>query len=356
MRYGGAYLDMTTVMFRSLDGIWDNDGDGVDNRLYVTSVLELDDSNNHEYYPRPAMTNSNLHDEHDTLPSSTLSNRKCREGAAPNPALLNNAVLLSPRPNNPILVEFLHRSLQYSENPANSLSEIQSRPEFSRVLPHILSDKNLGLLGSESMVLYMAYLWIFTDLVMYDEILRAGELVVDLPTLRWTYDFLVLPSLMKEGASPSSLWLLVSGLFSRWCTYWKRLFLSQDYDALASSSQSYPLSSLTSQLQYERRQQQKHLRVYDWKIWNTAIRTLQMLRYAAYDEQSLASAMVEDITMIKSSSDNTNKYQSQMKTYQELVGQETTMGRMYRAAVQGTGRNATLDGARPLGYGAPRDW
>ena len=39
--------------------------------------------------------------------------------------------------------------------------------------------------------------------------------------------------------------------------------------------------------------------------------------------------------------------------YEELTSLQSTYGRLYQMATKGTGVNATLEGARPFGYGAP---
>lgn len=55
--------------------------------------------------------------------------------------------------------------------------------------------------------------------------------------------------------------------------------------------------------------------------------------------------------MFKTSTDG-GTLQSQL-SYDELMSLQSTYGRLYQMATKGTGLNATLEGARPFGYGAP---
>ena len=55
--------------------------------------------------------------------------------------------------------------------------------------------------------------------------------------------------------------------------------------------------------------------------------------------------------MFKTSTDG-GTLQSQL-SYEELMSLQSTYGRLYQMATKGTGLNATLEGARPFGYGAP---
>lgn len=82
-------------------------------------------------------------------------------------------------------------------------------------------------------------------------------------------------------------------------------------------------------------------------MWTTVIQASRMLHFTEYDNPSLAASIAEDITMIKYSSDGTKN-----QALDVLLGAPTTIGRLYRAAVDGTGKNATLEGARPFGYNA----
>ena len=55
--------------------------------------------------------------------------------------------------------------------------------------------------------------------------------------------------------------------------------------------------------------------------------------------------------MFKTSTDG-GTLQSQL-SYEELMSLQSTYGRLYQMATKGTGLNATLEGARPFGFGAP---
>lgn len=317
MNYGGAYLDVTTVMFKSLNGIWDQALNEESDKIFVTSVLEFGSEEDRK-------------DSDDSSPKQV--------------ALLNNAIILSPRPNNPILAEFLRRCILYSENPATSIEEFKSRPEFSRVIHH-LNDTNLGLLGGEGLLLYSANLWIFTDLVLYDESLRAGEYVIDLPALRWSFDFLVLPDVFDTARRKKAL-ELDCGNCSR-VSSWLRRYLA--LPPIFQTQRQLPIpQELPSTVQ-----EVQQLRITNWKLWNVILGASRMTRFTRYDDQDVAASLVDGAVMIKMSADHKQRVEC---SYEDWTGMKSTIGRIYRAAAKGTGRNASLEDARPIGFGAPSVW
>ncbi|KAL7449483.1 hypothetical protein ACHAWC_001540, partial [Mediolabrus comicus] len=183
-RYGGAYLDMTTVVFQSLDGIWDqelsrggrriggsgsggreeeivqqgeegssNDGGEELNRIFVPTVLELG-----------TKRSTTTDESSSSAEQSSTTNPSSSSSSSTTIGLVTNSVILSPRPSNPIILKFLDRILIYSENPASSATELKSRPEFQRVHQYMTNKRKLGILGKDGTLLYSAHLWIFTDL------------------------------------------------------------------------------------------------------------------------------------------------------------------------------------------------
>ena len=332
-RYGGAYLDMTTLLMKSLDGIWEselrrvekekkmmmeeeggsNDGGRVYSRIFVPTVLELEMNINN---------NNNMIDEQQQQSSLPPA-------ASTTSGLVTNSVILSPQPNNPILLKFLSRILQYSENPASTALELKSRPEFKRVLPYMNAKDNhqLGILAQDGTLLYSAHLWIFTDLILFDEELEAGKYFVDLPALRWTYDFMILPhTLARFDETKKTTTALLS-----------------------SSSSSCSTTTTTTATIHEQLQNE---RIHTWNTWHILKHALWgMVPWQEFDDPNLVDYTIQNVVMFKTSTDG-GSLQNQ-RSYNDLMNWKSSFGRLYRRAIEGTGMNATLEGARLFGYGAP---
>eukprot|EP00986_Skeletonema_menzelii_P009567 scaffold4383_cov145-Skeletonema_menzelii.AAC.6 len=358
-RYGGAYLDMTTLMFKSLDGIWDSELKRVEerggrNRVFVPTVLELgerlieddddgrdDDSLRIDSNPEQEEEGAQQEQQIEAVTTTTTTSHQSSSNNAVG--LVTNSVILSPQPNNPILLKFLERILQYSENSASTAQELKSRPEFSRVLPYMTNySQKLGILGKDGTLLYSAHLWIFTDLVIFDKEMEAGKYLVDLPALRWTYDFIILPHMLDKFDDEEALGSSVGASSSP---------SSCDLTSIDSSpspscdveSSSTASTSIHDQLQNER--------IHTWNAWHILKRAIiKIITFREFDDPNLANYFVQDVAMFKTSTDG-GTIQNQMK-FEDFLNMKSTMGRLYRTAMAGTGMNATLEGARPFGYGA----
>ena len=352
-RYGGAYLDMTTMMFKSLDGIWESELKRVEerggrNRIFVPTVLELgerpmeeeDDSvvdDDDVALLIAAATDDDCNQQHDDEQQQQPSSSSSQQSSSSNAVgLVTNSVILSPQPNNPILLKFLERILLYSENPASTAQELKSRPEFQRVLPYMTNtnyQRKLGILGKDGTLLYSAHLWIFTDLVVFDREMEAGKYFVDLPALRWTYDFIILPhTLTKFDAANAAGGGACDSMMSK-----------TESSSSSCSSQAAPSTSLQEQLQNER--------IHSWGTWHILKRALWgLIPWQEFDDPNLTNFLVQDVVMFKTSTDG-GTLQTQ-RSFEEFMTMKNSLGRLYRMAMEGTGMNATLEGARPFGYGA----
>jgi hypothetical protein len=173
-RFGGAYLDVSTIIFRSFDGIWDSAAD----ELYLTTAVDV------------GIGNASF-------------------------ALANNALLMAPRRGNRVIMEWHRRLVEYAERPCETTAEMQRHAAFKRVAPY-LTDPALGVLKDVGP--YCSFLWILADLLHFDPDF-ANEKVIVLPQRRWTFDFFCFtsslgftdvddPSADKPIASWSSLALL----------------------------------------------------------------------------------------------------------------------------------------------------
>ena len=147
IRYGGIYMDASTLVYKGFDDIWD----AVDeDKVLLTSLNQL--------------------------PKAGLD-------------MYNNGLLMTKRPYNPFLLEWRRRIVQYSENPALSIDEMKVHPAFSRVNQH-WNDPTLGILGA--MIPYHSNLWILNDLIWHNES-GLSDHVMHLPKMRWGFYFHVLP-------------------------------------------------------------------------------------------------------------------------------------------------------------------
>lgn len=154
-RFGGVYMDVSTVCMRSFDGIWENPGDS-EVMLCMPGWLE------------------------------------CGTKA------VNNAIIMALKPNTPYVVRLQQRVLAYAESPCSSLAEMKAHPAFGAWKRHF-DDPGMGALSD--MMEYAAILWIMADCLVYDEHVRqyVQEHVRALPTFSWTHDFLCLPEPPKDG-------------------------------------------------------------------------------------------------------------------------------------------------------------
>ena len=249
LRYGGVYMDVSTVALKGFDYIWNSTSP---DDLLLTTAL-------------------------------TFSN---------GVSMTNNALILAPGHDNPVLRELQHRVLAYSEAPVATRDEMLAHPAFRRVAP-LFDEPGLGVL--QEIIPYCSFLWIFTDLLYYDQALRPfiKENVRVLPGRRWTFDVFSLPILGKTTTydptkdPPVTTWAKYALLRSMWSRSLDRFF----------------------------------------------------------DDKERAERLIEQINVLKFSSAGID-FHLPMKHYLEL---ESTMGRIYRAAVsEGLTIQATLKGATPV--------
>jgi hypothetical protein len=154
-RFGGVYMDVSTVCMRSFDAIWENPGDA-EVMLCMPGWLDC------------------------------------------GTKVVNNAIIMALKPDSPYIIRLQQRVLTYAESPCNSLPEMKKHPAFGTWRRHF-DDPGMGILID--MVEYAAILWIMADCLVYDEHVRqyVEEHVRALPTFSWTHDFLCLPEPPKDG-------------------------------------------------------------------------------------------------------------------------------------------------------------
>ena len=157
IRYGGVYMDASTLVYKGLDGIWDALADDNDNddKLLITSLNQL--------------------------PNVGLD-------------MYNNGLLMTKGLHNPFLVEWRRRILYYSEAPALTQDDMKRHPAFSRVHQH-WDDPSLGVLGA--MVPYHSNLWILNDMIWHNE-MNLSQHIVHLPKIRWGFYYHSLPHFFDQ--------------------------------------------------------------------------------------------------------------------------------------------------------------
>jgi len=191
----------------------------------------------------------------------------------------------------------------------------------------------LGILGKDGTLLYSAHLWIFTDLVLFDKEMEAGKYFVDLPAFRWTYDFVILPRTLARYDA-------LGGASAAAC------------DAtVESSSSSCVVSQVSSSSSKSIQEQLQDERIHTWNMWHILRQALlRTIPWQEYDDPTLANYFLQDAVLFKVSPDDGSiRHQ---KSLEDFMSMDSTLGRLYRIAMGGTGMNATLEGARPFGYGA----
>jgi Capsular polysaccharide synthesis protein len=154
IRYGGLYLDASTLVFKGFDEIWDT---VEDDKLMLTSLNKL--------------------------------------GGDSGLDLFNNGLLMTKGTHNKVLQLWQQRILAYSETPSLSLEAMKRDRRFDRVVDY-WSDPSLGILAE--MVPYHSNLWMLDDLIWNNDA-GAAEHVLHLPKLRWGFWFLSFPHLITEG-------------------------------------------------------------------------------------------------------------------------------------------------------------
>lgn len=150
-RYGGLYLDASYTVYRAFDNIWNTAKSN--NDLYITSLVSLQET-----------------------------------GPVRFP---NNCFILAPQPQNPVLVAWQRRCIEYLENPALTTADASNHPLLQRVAHHF-SDPALGALSL--LTAYFGVIWNLADVLYYEPSVR--EYVQDhvwiLPSFRWTFDHVMI--------------------------------------------------------------------------------------------------------------------------------------------------------------------
>ncbi|CAB9503065.1 Capsular polysaccharide synthesis protein [Seminavis robusta] len=168
IRYGGLYLDASTLVFKGFDQIWDT---VEEDKLMLTSLNKL--------------------------PGSGLD-------------LFNNGLLMTKGTNNKVLKIWQQRILEYSEAPGLTLAAMKEHPRFARVA-NDWDDPSLGILAD--MVPYHSNLWMLDDLIWNNDE-GVAEHVLHLPKLRWGFWFLAFPHLITESKRRQQLLLGATGTTS----------------------------------------------------------------------------------------------------------------------------------------------
>ena len=226
-----------------------------------------------------------------------------------------------------------------------------------------MTDKRkLGILGKDGTLLYSAHLWIFTDLVLFDEEMMAGRYFVDLPALRWTYDFIILPHMLEKYGEGEDVVLeyqrqkcgcggcgIDDGcIVEEVNDDHQQATTTATTKTCAASSSSTPSSCCLQRI----KDQHQNLRIHNWGSWHILKRAIGgMIQWEEIDDPNLATYLSRNVVMFKTSTDGGTLHSR--KSYEELMSLQSTYGRLYQMATKGTGLNATLEGARPFGYGAP---
>jgi len=145
-RYGGVYLDISYVLLKALDDIWENAKEK--NDIYLTSLwtLELD---GHDF------------------------------------VVPNICLIISPQPNNPLLAAWHNALLNFFERPCFTITEMKQHPVLMRVGKFI---DHPSLWQIKKMSPYFASLWVLMDTLYFNEKIRGyvSKNVWMLPTLLWT--------------------------------------------------------------------------------------------------------------------------------------------------------------------------
>lgn len=134
IRYGGIYMDVSTLLYRSLESIFD------------------------------------------TMPSNTLGvvpmyswkNEQDQERS-----LYNNYLLIATEPNTEALITWRERSRRYMEDPATSIEELDSKPLLRRIRP-FMTCKEIGMFRAQAP--YLCMCWLLTDLAWHEPDLNILEL------------------------------------------------------------------------------------------------------------------------------------------------------------------------------------
>mmetsp|Transcript_24402 Transcript_24402/g.36856 ORF Transcript_24402/g.36856 Transcript_24402/m.36856 type:complete len:435 (-) Transcript_24402:2316-3620(-) len=205
IRYGGVYMDMTTIVLKSLDPFFENPTEQ-NNTLYLTAPLE---------FTNPTM------------------------GSLPN-----NSLLIAPQRQHPVLVAYKQKVLMYlkqlnnNKAPSFSSSHPLRHHEMFPYTQQILDDSRLGVLADIPLYLAFVYLLFETIQSMKPKAKNGNRTdtrmqVMVLPAISYSFDFLVFgqppPSISSKHSPKIQSWsilLLLTCLYRY--VYRVRFRFSQD--------------------------------------------------------------------------------------------------------------------------------
>ena len=160
-RDGGVYMDISYVVLKALDDIWDKAKQN--NDIYLTSLWTLPSPQGHDM------------------------------------VVPNICLIVAPRPHNPVLATWHRSLLDYFECPSVTTQDMKQHPVLSRV-SFLLDHPALWVCKRFSP--YLASLWTLCDTLYFDTSVRnyVRDHVFILPTLLWTVDQMMAPMFrMKEN-------------------------------------------------------------------------------------------------------------------------------------------------------------
>lgn len=176
-RYGGLYLDASYVLFHSMDELWDRSTKSGDFFLTAPVLIPCDGRPEPLLYP-------------------------------------NNAFLLAAMPENPVIVTFQKKLLDYMENPAYNKEEMRAHPLMSRV-KEFIGHSAFG--PAKDIAPYFCNLFLLFDTLYFDSEVRSyvKEHVFILPTLMWTFDFYMI-YLSRVPVEEAPSWIAFLECWSVW--------------------------------------------------------------------------------------------------------------------------------------------
>lgn len=134
LQYGGIYMDVSTAVYRSFNAFWEE----LDDKSMALNTLFRFADTDIEFY--------------------------------------NNSFVAVKKPGHPVLQEWQRRMNEYLLQPCQTRTEVLNHPYFARLKPIVLK-RGIGIL--DDMVPYMALLWIFNDMLIFNP--EYQKLVIILP-------------------------------------------------------------------------------------------------------------------------------------------------------------------------------
>jgi len=139
-RYGGAFMDVSSVLIKGLDELWDRAPLG---KVFLVHGM-------------------------------TASNRV---------QMVDTRLILAPSPGSMLLNQFQHEMIEYYEAPASNVEQMKAHPKFQKSAA-CFTDKGLGVGAIENIGPYLSGVYLLSTLVHYQFL----EEVILLPPARWIFD------------------------------------------------------------------------------------------------------------------------------------------------------------------------